>query len=41
MTFCQYPYRYCQREGITFIRSRSYTKSDSCHVEQKNWIHQV
>jgi len=30
-------YRYCQREGITFTRSRSYKKNDSCYVEQKNW----
>jgi len=30
-------YAYCQREGITFTRSRSYKKNDSCHVEQKNW----
>jgi hypothetical protein len=30
-------YGYCQREGITFTRSRSYQKNDSCHVEQKNW----
>jgi hypothetical protein len=30
-------YGYCQREGITFTRSRSYKKNDSCHVEQKNW----
>jgi len=28
---------YCQRWGITFTRSRSYKKNDSCHVEQKNW----
>jgi len=28
---------YCRREGITFTRSRSYKKNDSCHVEQKNW----
>ena len=27
---------YCQRWGITFTRSRSYKKNDSCHVEQKN-----
>jgi len=33
----QHLYRYCQREGITFTRSRSYKKNDSCHVEQKNW----
>lgn len=31
-------YNYCQREGITFTRSRSYKKNDSCHVEQKNWL---
>ena len=28
--------RYCQRERITFTRSRPYKKNDSCHVEQKN-----
>ena len=33
----QHLYRYCQREKITFTRSRSYKKNDSCHVEQKNW----
>jgi hypothetical protein len=33
----QHLYAYCQREGITFTRSRSYKKNDSCHVEQKNW----
>jgi len=33
----QYLYRYCRRQGITFTRSRSYKKNDSCHVEQKNW----
>jgi len=27
---------YCRRENITFTRSRSYKKNDSCHVEQKN-----
>jgi hypothetical protein len=31
-----YLYTYCHREGITFSRSRSYKKNDSCHVEQKN-----
>ena len=31
-------YDYCQRWGITFTRSRSYKKNDSCHVEQKNWV---
>ena len=29
-------YLYCSREKITFTRSRSYKKNDSCHVEQKN-----
>ena len=29
-------YTYCQQEKITFTRSRSYKKNDSCHVEQKN-----
>ena len=33
----QYLFAYCQREKITFTRSRSYKKHDSCHVEQKNW----
>ena len=33
----QYFYAYCHREKITFTRSRSYKKNDSCHVEQKNW----
>ena len=30
-------YDYCRQNGITFTRSRSYKKNDSCHVEQKNW----
>ena len=29
-------YNYCHDEKITFTRSRSYKKNDSCHVEQKN-----
>jgi len=33
----QHLYSYCQQQGITFTRSRSYKKNDSCHVEQKNW----
>lgn len=33
----RYLFGYCQREEITFTRSRSYKKNDSCHVEQKNW----
>ncbi len=32
-----YLYTYCQRQKITFTRSRSYKKNDGCHVEQKNW----
>jgi hypothetical protein len=33
----QHLYTYCHRGRITFTRSRSYKKNDSCHVEQKNW----
>ena len=33
----QHLYNYCRENGITFTRSRSYKKNDSCHVEQKNW----
>jgi len=29
--------RYCQKEEITFTRSRPYRKNDSCFVEQKNY----
>jgi hypothetical protein len=29
-------YAWCQREGVTFTRSRPYRKNDSAHVEQKN-----
>ena len=29
-------YNYCRQQKITFTRSRSYKKNDSCHVEQKN-----
>lgn len=29
--------RYCQGNGITFTRTRSYRKNDNCYVEQKNW----
>jgi hypothetical protein len=28
---------YCRNHQITFTRSRSYKKNDSCYVEQKNW----
>jgi hypothetical protein len=27
---------YCEREGITFTRSRAYKRSDQAHVEEKN-----
>jgi hypothetical protein len=30
-------YAYCQRQRITFTRSRPYKKNDNAHVEQKNW----
>lgn len=30
-------WRYCQKQGITFTRSRPYKKNDNAHVEQKNW----
>lgn len=29
-------FRYCEREGITFTRSRSNKKNDQAHVEEKN-----
>jgi hypothetical protein len=29
--------RYCEREQLTFTRSRPYQKNDNAHVEQKNW----
>jgi hypothetical protein len=29
-------YQYCRKNKISFTRSRSYKKNDSCHVEQKN-----
>jgi hypothetical protein len=29
-------YTWCQREGISFTRSRAYHKNDGAHVEQKN-----
>lgn len=28
---------YCEKEGITFTRSRTYRKNDNCYVEQKNY----
>lgn len=30
-------YRYCQREHISFTRSRSYHKNDQAHIEGKNY----
>jgi len=30
-------YDYCQKEDITFTRSRPLKKNDNCFVEQKNW----
>ena len=30
-------YSYCQRNRVTFTRSRPYRKNDNAHVEQKNW----
>ena len=30
-------YTYCERNEITFTRSRPYKKNDNAHVEQKNW----
>lgn len=32
-------YRYTQKEGLAFSRSRPYKKNDNCLVEQKNWTH--
>ena len=33
----QHLFNYCRQGKITFTRSRSYKKNDSCHIEQKNW----
>jgi len=33
----QHLLNYCRQWEITFTRSRSYKKNDSCHIEQKNW----
>lgn len=32
-------FRYCEKEGLLFSRSRPYKKNDNCLVEQKNWTH--
>ena len=29
--------RFCEKEQVTFTRSRPYKKNDQCYVEQKNW----
>jgi hypothetical protein len=29
--------RYCEREKLTFTKTRSYRKNDNCYVEQKNY----
>ena len=31
--------RYCQRDSLSFTRSRPYHKNDNAHVEGKNWTH--
>lgn len=35
----EHVYRYSQKQGIEFTRSRPYKKNDNCFVEQKNWTH--
>lgn len=32
-------FRYIEKEGLGFSRSRPYKKNDNCLVEQKNWTH--
>jgi hypothetical protein len=32
-------FKYAEREGLGFSRSRPYKKDDNCLVEQKNWTH--
>lgn len=32
-------YRYTQKQGLVFSRSRPNKKNDNCFVEQKNWTH--
>lgn len=32
-------FKYCQKEQISFSRSRPNKKNDNCYVEQKNWTH--
>ena len=31
-------FRYCEKEKITFTRSRAYRKNDQAHVEEKEWL---
>lgn len=33
----QHLFQYCQRNKITFTRSRPFKKNDQCYIEQKNW----
>jgi len=32
-------YKYCQREGLEFTRSRANRKNDNAYIEEKNWTH--
>ena len=32
-------FRYTEKEGLAFTRSRPNKKNDNCFVEQKNWTH--
>lgn len=32
-------FKYTEKEGLDFSRSRPYKKNDNCLVEQKNWTH--
>ena len=32
-------YKYCQREGLEFTRSRASRKNDNAYIEEKNWTH--
>lgn len=32
-------YKYCQREGLEFTRSRPNRKNDNAYIEEKNWTH--
>ena len=32
-------YKYCQREGLKFTRSRENKKNNNAYIEEKNWTH--